>query len=55
MNFNMNFKNEKDGTVRLQTVSTSDAAQYHAFQRVTGWWEVMCQIASEYIPESHTE
>ena len=26
-----------------------------AFQRVTGWWEVMCQIASEYIPESHTE
>ena len=25
------------------------------FQRVTGWWEVMRQIASEYIPESHTE
>ena len=27
----------------------------HAFQRVTGWWEVMCQIVSEYIPELHTE
>ena len=26
-----------------------------AFQRVTGWWEVMCQIVSEYIPELHTE
>ena len=26
-----------------------------AFQRVTGWWEVMCQILSEYISELHTE
>lgn len=32
-----------------------EVAFIDAFQRVTGWWEVMCQIVSEYIPELHTE
>lgn len=32
-----------------------EVAVIDAFQRVTGWWEVMCQIISEYIPELHTE
>lgn len=32
-----------------------EVAVIDAFQRVTGWWEVMCQIVSEYIPELHTE
>ena len=44
MNFNMNFKNEKDGTVRLQTASTSDAAQYLSYTRlgINGW--MICYI-----------
>lgn len=38
------FKNEKDGTVRLQTVSTSDAAQYLSYTRlgINGW--MICYI-----------
>ena len=32
-----------------------EVAIIDAFQRVTGRWEVMCQIISEYIPELHTE
>ena len=37
-------KNEKDGTVRLQTVSTSDAAQYLSYTRlgINGW--MICYI-----------
>ncbi len=38
------FKNEKDGTVRLQAVSTSDAAQYLSYTRlgINGW--MICYI-----------
>ena len=38
------FKNEKDGTVRLQTASTSDAAQYLSYTRlgINGW--MICYI-----------
>ena len=37
-------KNEKDGTVRLQTVSTSDAAQYLSYTRlgINGW--MICYV-----------
>ena len=38
------FNNEKDGTVRLQTVSTSDAAQYLSYTRlgINGW--MICYV-----------
>lgn len=38
------FKNEKDGTVRLQTVSTSDTAQYLSYTRLgmNGW--MICYV-----------
>ena len=38
------FKNEKDATVRLQTVSTSDAAQYLSYTRlgINGW--MICYV-----------
>lgn len=40
----LDFKNEKDGTVRLQTVSTSDAAQYLSYTRlgINGW--MICYV-----------
>lgn len=39
-----NFKNEKDDTVRLQTASTSDAAQYLSYTRlgINGW--MICYV-----------
>ena len=40
----LDFKNEKDGTVRLQTASTSDAAQYLSYTRLgmNGW--MICYV-----------
>ena len=40
----LDFKNEKDGTVRLQTASTSDAAQYLSYTKLgmNGW--MICYV-----------
>ena len=40
----LDFKNEKDGTVRLQTASSSDAAQYLSYTRLgmNGW--MICYV-----------